>query len=70
MDSVCMKNLYFNHVRSHEMLNNNKILILTTRRGVIMQTIIVCMMNFTISITFKGHRDQFKLNELYGTDGI
>lgn len=34
MDSVCMKNLYFNHVRSHEMLNNNEILILTTRRGV------------------------------------
>lgn len=35
-----------------------------------MQNIIACMMNFTISITFKGHRDQFKLNELYGTDGI
>lgn len=70
MDSVCMKNVCFNHIRLHEMLNNNKILILTTKRSVIIQNIIIFMMNFIISIHFKRYRDQFRLNELYGTDGI
>lgn len=70
MDSVCVKNLCFNHIRSHEMLNNNKILILTIRRSVLIQNVIACMMNFIISINFKRHRDQFWLNELYETHRI
>lgn len=27
-------------------------------------------MDFTISINFKGHKDQFRLSEFYRTDGI
>lgn len=47
------------------MLNNNKIVKLT--RDVIIQNNSL-LMNFIISINFRGHRDQFGLSELYRTD--
>lgn len=43
------------------MLNNDKIGKLT--RDVIIKTM-TCLMNFTIHINFKGHRDQFGMSEL------